>query len=56
MKLHLYNLRIMYVPDKTLHISDALSRAYVSETGDPPVNEDLSVNMIDIIRVSSQTI
>ena len=56
MKLQLYNSQIMYVPGRALHIADTLTRAYVTETGDHPlIHEDLSVNMIDIIPVSSQT-
>jgi len=46
----------MYVSCKPLHIADPLSRAYVTETGDPLVDEDLSLNLIDIILVSSQKV
>ena len=57
MKLQLNNLQIMYVPAKALlHIVDALIHAYVRETGDPLIDEDLSVNMIDTIPVSSHYI
>jgi len=56
MKLQLNNLRIIYVPGKVLHIADEQSRAHVTETGNPLVDEDLSVNMTDIIPILSQKI
>ena len=52
MKLQLYRLTVTYVPGKQLHIADALSRAFVSDTGDPLIEDDLSVNMVSIVPVS----
>ncbi|KAK3084719.1 hypothetical protein FSP39_017965 [Pinctada imbricata] len=47
MKLQRYDVKLVYVPGKEMYISDALSRAYLSETKETLVDEDLDINSIE---------
>lgn len=47
MKLQRYDLKLMYVPGKDMHISDALSRSYLQETPEILVDDEIDVDSIE---------
>ena len=47
MKLQRYDVLLTYVPGKEMYISDALSRAYLEETAETLIDEDLDVNFVE---------
>ena len=47
MKLQRYDLKLVYVPGKEMHISDALSRAYLQENDDKLIDDELEISLIE---------
>lgn len=47
MKLQRYELKLVYVPGKDMHISDALSRSYLQETPEILVDDEIDVDSIE---------
>ena len=47
MKLQRYDVHLTYVPGKEMYISDALSRAYLEESTETLIDEDLDVNFVE---------
>lgn len=47
MKLQRYDLKLVYVPGKDMHISDALSRSYLQETPEILVDDEIDVDSIE---------
>ncbi|XP_056003553.1 uncharacterized protein K02A2.6-like [Ostrea edulis] len=46
MKLQRYDLKIVYVPGKLMFIADALSRAYLQDSSDSLIDDELDVSLI----------
>ncbi|XP_056017509.1 uncharacterized protein K02A2.6-like [Ostrea edulis] len=47
MRLQRYDLKLVYVPGKEMHISDALSRSYLKETPEILVDDEIDVDWIE---------
>jgi len=54
LRIQQYPLAVKYVSGKELYIADALSRAFVAETGKRLFDDELSVNMLSILSVSEE--
>ena len=42
-----YDLKLVYVPKKEMHISDALSRSYLEETPEILVDDEINIDSIE---------
>ena len=47
MRLQRYDLKLVYVPGKEMHISDALSRSYLEETPEILVDDEIDIDSIE---------
>jgi hypothetical protein len=47
MRLQRYDLKLVYVPGKDMHISDALSQVYLKETPEILVDDEKDIDSIE---------
>ena len=54
MRLHAYDIEVIYQPGPTMHIADLLSRSYLPTKPDPGLEEFENVNMAQFLPTSDE--